>query len=137
MNHPKPIRWKQRFQNFKRAYLRLKEAVDRYEQLSDLEKEGMIQRFEYTFELSWKTLKDYLESEGVEVRFPREVIKTAYQYELIDHGEVWMNMLESRNILSHTYNEKSFQEAVGKVVHSYFQEISSLYQEMERLYHEK
>ena len=71
----KEIRWKQRFQNFEKAFLQFDEAVSTIDELSVLEKEGLIQRFEYTFELAWKTLKDYLESQEVEAKFPREVIK--------------------------------------------------------------
>lgn len=74
----KEIRWKQRFQNFEKAFQQFDEAVSTIDKLSVLEKEGLIQRFEYTFELAWKTLKDFLESQEVEAKFPREVIKKLY-----------------------------------------------------------
>jgi nucleotidyltransferase substrate binding protein (TIGR01987 family) len=75
MDEKKDIRWKQRFVNFEKAFLQLQDAIERFDQLDDLAKEGLIQRFEYTFELAWKTLKDYLESEGIINQFPREVLK--------------------------------------------------------------
>lgn len=109
MNY-KEIRWKQRFENFENAFLLLEEAVNDFPNLSKLEKEGLIQRFEYTFELSWKTLKDFLESQGVEAKFPREVIKQAFKNELILDGELWLQMLDSRNQMAHTYDEKTFKK---------------------------
>lgn len=76
---------KQRFENFRKAHTQFESAVLAYKDLNRLEL--MIKRFEYTFELGWKTLKDYLEAEGVEASFPREVIKTAFQYNIIEDGE--------------------------------------------------
>ena len=123
----KQIRWKQRFQNFEKAYLQLKKAVDLYPALSDLEKEGLIQRFEYTFELAWKTLKDYLENQQVPVKFPRDTIKQAFHYELIADGDVWMDMLEKRNLIAHTYDEKNFQQAVTIITNQYFSALTQLF----------
>ena len=82
----KDIRWKQRFENFSKAFKQLDEAIKVYPNLSDLEKEGLVQRFEYTFELAWKTLKDYLESKGVIVSFPRDVIKEAFAAQVVEDG---------------------------------------------------
>jgi len=123
----KEIRWKQRYENFKKAYTNLDAAVSQFDSLSILEKEGLIQRFEYTFELAWETLKDYLESQDVEVRFPREVIKEAFKYSLIDNGDVWMDMLEKRNLMSHTYDENRFNLAVNKIKNNYYDAISQVY----------
>jgi nucleotidyltransferase substrate binding protein (TIGR01987 family) len=95
--------------------------------LSDLEKEGMIQRFEYSFELAWKTLKDFLASQAIDASFPREVIKQSFHYELIDNGEIWMDMLERRNMLAHTYNEENFRQAIDLITNYYFKEIEKLY----------
>lgn len=103
MDNNKEIRWKQRFENFKKAFLKLKEAVEKFTNLDDLSKDGMIQRFEYTYELAWKTMKDFLESRQVETRFPRDVIKQAFAYGIIDDGEIWMEMHNQRNLLIHTY----------------------------------
>jgi nucleotidyltransferase substrate binding protein (TIGR01987 family) len=91
MNHEE-TRWKQRFTNLIKAYRQLENANKRFSELSVLEKEGLVQRFEYTFELSWKTLKDYLESQGSPVQFPRDVIKEAFSAGVIEDGETWMDM---------------------------------------------
>jgi nucleotidyltransferase substrate binding protein (TIGR01987 family) len=83
MNNPRDVRWKQRFQNFEKAYRQLEDSVLRAEELSDLEKEGMVQRFEYTFELAWKTIKDFLENQYVVAKYPREAIKQAFFMKLL------------------------------------------------------
>ncbi len=123
----KDIRWKQRFQNFEKAFNQLNTAVAQLETLSALEKEGMIQRFEYTFELAWKTLKDYLDQKNVDAKFPREVIKQAFKYEIIDDGALWIEMLEQRNLMAHTYEEQIFQNTVNKISEEYFAAISQVY----------
>ena len=128
MNNNIDIRWKQRFQNFEKAFGQLKNAVTQVESLSDLEKEGMIQRFEYTFELAWKTLKDYLEEKNVDAKFPREVIKQSFKYEIINDGDIWLEMLEQRNLMVHTYEEKIFKTTVNKISKTYFAAISQVYQ---------
>ncbi|HKH44240.1 MAG TPA: nucleotidyltransferase substrate binding protein [Thermoanaerobaculia bacterium] len=109
------VRWKQRFQNFDRAVALLREPFERdVATLSNLEKEGTIQRFEFTVELAWKTLKDYLESEGqvIEPVTPRSVIKEAFAARILSDGQVWIDMLDLRNLLSHTYDEATFDAAV-------------------------
>jgi nucleotidyltransferase substrate binding protein (TIGR01987 family) len=121
------IRWRQRFQNFKKAFEQLRDPVLKVDELSDLEKEGMVQRFEYTFELAWKTLKDYLEEQQVNAKFPREVIKQSFHYEIIQDGEIWMDMLEKRNLMAHTYEETIFRDSVQKIANEYFKAISQLY----------
>ncbi len=127
MTENKEIRWKQRFINFNKAFSQLDKAVDIVSQLDDLAKEGLIQRFEYTLELAWKTLKDYLESKGVIAIFPKDVIRQAFQTEIIENGELWMEMLQERNLLSHTYNEEIFRHSIDKIVNSYFAEIEKLH----------
>ncbi|MDA3849773.1 MAG: nucleotidyltransferase substrate binding protein [Spirochaetaceae bacterium] len=122
----KEIRWKQRFENFSRAYTLLKEASET-SGLSRLEKEGLIQRFEYTFELAWKTVKDYLEAKGVVEKFPRDVLKTAVSTEILKDGQSWMNMLDSRNQLSHCYDEKSFEKVVQSISREYTPAIYQLF----------
>ena len=123
----KSIRWKQRFQNYEKALSQLDKAVERLSSLSDLEKEGLVQRFEYSFELAWKTLKDYLESQNVEAKFPRDVIKSAFQYELIADGEIWLEMLEIRNIIAHTYDEEILKTSVSQIAFHYYPELKKLY----------
>lgn len=126
----KDIRWRQRFENFTKAYSQLSLAIKDFENLSLLEKEGLIQRFEYTFELAWKTLKDYLEAQEVKVSFPREVIKSAFHYGLIEDGDTWMDMLEKRNLMAHTYDEERFKLAIEKIKDSYYEAISQVYNEL-------
>ncbi len=126
MNH-KETRWKQRFSNFEMAFLRLQEAVEDFENLNRLSKEGLIQRFEYTLELAWKTLKDYLESKEEIAKFPKDVVKKSFQANLIEDGEVWMEMLEKRNLLSHTYEEGIFNQVLIEITGTYFQQIKKLY----------
>lgn len=113
------IRWKQRYDNFSKALSYFQATVSEFPQLSKLEKEGLIHRFEYTFELAWKTLKDFLDSQGIAAAYPREVIKQAFHYGLIQDGEIWMDMLEARNQMSHVYNEDRFNEIVAKIVNQY------------------
>ena len=122
----KETRWKQRFNNFNSAFHRLKSAVERIEELDDLAREGLVQRFEYTFELAWKTIKDFLESKGEPEKYQRDIIKKAFQLEIIDQGELWLEMLENRNLMSHTYNQSTFETVVDLIHNKYFPEISKL-----------
>jgi len=122
----KDIRWKQRFENFSKAFKQLDEAIKVYPNLSDLEKEGLVQRFEYTFELAWKTLKDYLESKGVIVSFPRDVIKEAFAAQVVEDGEVWLEMLSSRNQMAHIYEEVVFKQVVNNIKNKYYPAIVQL-----------
>ena len=119
-------RWQQRFQNFEKAYNNLENAND-LEQYSELEKSGFIKTFEYTFELAWKTLKDILEFEGFEVKSPRETIKQAFQTGYIKDGSGWLDILEKRNLMTHTYDEETSQEVVVLIKENYFFLIEDLY----------
>ena len=113
------IRWKQRFQNFDRAFVLLRDALENGpDSLNQLEKEGVIQRFEFSFELAWKTLKDYMEQDGFVFATitPRQVIKEAFAAKILKEGQVWIDMLDHRNLLSNTYNLVKFEEAV-KALH--------------------
>jgi len=121
------IRWKQRFSNFQNAYTQLHEAISRFDTLSVLEKEGMVQRFEYTFELAWKTLKDFLEDKNIDAKYPREVIKKAFEYEIIDDGETWLEMMEQRNLMAHTYSEEIFKKVIQLICEKYFKAISQVH----------
>ena len=123
------IRWQQRFQNFEKAYLHLKEAVNKKE-LSDLEKAGVIQIYEFTFELAWKTLKDLLEEKKAEVKFPKDTIKEAFKYEIIDNGDLWMDMLDKRNLMSHTYNETNAELALKLITGEYFLALEQVYSKL-------
>jgi nucleotidyltransferase substrate binding protein (TIGR01987 family) len=124
------IRWKQRFQNFDRAFVLLREALADNRTLSMLEKEGVIQRFEYTYELAWKTLKDYLEASGVVISpvTPRQVIKEAFAARIITDGQVWINMLDTRNLLSHSYDFSVFELAVKAIAEHYLPAMEKLHE---------
>jgi len=125
------IRWKQRFQNFDRAFVLLREALERApDALSPLEKEGVVQRFEYTFELAWKTLKDYLEEGGLVISpvTPRQVIKEAFAAKVLPDGGVWIKMLDNRNLLSHTYDFSVFEQAVRAISEYYLPAMAKLHQ---------
>jgi len=125
------IRWKQRFDNFDRAFVLLREVHERgVDSLSQLEKEGAIQRFEVAFELAWKTLKDYLEESGLVVNpvTPRNVIKEAFAAKLFDDAQVWIDMMLHRNLLSHTYDNAVFEVVLRAVVDRYFPAFDRLHE---------
>ena len=128
----KDIRWKQRFNNLKKAYCQLIDANEKFAALSVLEKEGLVQRFEYTFELSWKTVKDYLESKGVATQFPGEAVKEAFASGVLADGEAWIDMLDNRNLMSHTYQEEVFREVVDKIHRIYIPAITQLVEYLEK-----
>lgn len=123
------IRWKQRFQNFDKAIELLSSAMD--ENLSMLEKEGLIQRFEYTYELAWKTLKDYLEYSSsinlIEVT-ARNVFKEAFAAGIIKDELVFIDMMLSRNLLSHCYDFSKFNEIILALKSRYFKALSDLHE---------
>jgi len=123
MSPNKDIRWIQRFQNFDRAFLLLRSALEErgLEQMSELEKEGLIQRFEYSYELAWKTMKDYLEEQGTIINpvTPRNVIKEAFSAQIIADGQVWVDMMLHLNLLAHTYDFSKFKEVLDAVVERY------------------
>lgn len=121
------IRWKQRFQNFEKALARLDEACNKTS-LDDLALNGMVQRFEFTLELGWKTLKDYLEQEGFMVRSPRETIRQAFQSGYIIQAQVWMDAIDDRNKLSHDYDETHFRDAEVRIRNQYSQAFHEVYQ---------
>ena len=125
------IRWKQRFQNFDKAYTLLKSTFETrtLSDLSDLEQEGVIQRFEYSYELAWKTMKDYLEENGVVIDLltPRNVIKEAFAAKILPDGQVWINMSLHRNLLSHTYDASKCKEVLEALVAQYLQAFEQLH----------
>ncbi len=130
MQEKHDIRWEQRFQNFDKAFLLLSGAFKAGSaNLSDLEKEGVIQRFEYSFELAWKTLKDYLETGGVIISpvTPRDVIKAGFAAKIIEDGQAWIDMLNHRNLLSHTYDFDVFDKAVREIENRYLPAIARLH----------
>lgn len=120
---PEDIRWKQRFSNYKRALQTLTEAVAlaQTRDLSNLEEQGMIQGFEFTHELAWNVLKDYLEEKGiVGIVGSKDATRIGFKNGLIDDGEAWMDMIRARNLSSHTYNQTTAEEIVGKILERFY-----------------
>ncbi|MBF0462570.1 MAG: nucleotidyltransferase substrate binding protein [Magnetococcales bacterium] len=125
------IRWKQRFDNFDRAFVLLREVQERgVDSLSQLEKEGAIQRFEFAFELAWKTLKDYLEEQGIVIQeaSPRKVIKEAFTVGILEDAQLWIDILQHRNLLSHRYDFRMFDAALREVAARYFAAFDRLHE---------
>jgi nucleotidyltransferase substrate binding protein (TIGR01987 family) len=120
-------RWEQRLENFEKAARLLAEAVEdrAIDTLNDLEQEGVVQRFEYTFELAWKTVKDYMEHQGLQLdeQSPRAVIKAAFAAGILSDGQGWIDMLTHRNLMSHTYDRARFEEAVQAIAGRYLANI--------------
>jgi nucleotidyltransferase substrate binding protein (TIGR01987 family) len=127
----KNIRWRQRFSNLENAFQFLKTGLQK-ESLDPYQEAGIIQSFEFTFELSWKTLRDFLESVGTNVAFARDVIKESFTSSLVKDGHIWLEMLEKRNILSHTYNREQATHAVLLIKTRYFPALEQVYLEMKR-----
>ena len=127
-------RWVYRFDNYKRAFCLLREAMEIMEEreLTQLEKEGIIQRFEYTWELAWKLIRDYLQNEGVVLDkiTPASVIRAAFEAKVIENGETWMKALDARNKMSHVYNLKSFEEVIAEIHSDYLAVLDDLYMSM-------
>lgn len=129
MDEFKDIRWRQRFANFEKSYKLLKENIHKPIE-TELERAGIIQFFEVTFELSWKVMKDYLEAQELSVKSPREAIKQAYQIGLIDEGHIWIDALADRNLTVHTYDEKLAEKMINDIVKIYYPELKKLYDKL-------
>ena len=145
------IRWEQRFSNYKKALHKLEEAVNFIEHnfinrehpedrentgniLNDLVKQGLIQSFEYTHEMAWNVMKDYAAYQGnVEIRGSRDASREAFTMGLINNGEVWMEMIRSRNKTSHTYNEEIADEIFNNVLGDYFHAFTAFRDKMEEI----
>jgi nucleotidyltransferase substrate binding protein (TIGR01987 family) len=112
------IRWKQRFQNFEASLRELRDALEKTE-YTTLERAGLIQLFEISFELAWKTLKDMLFYEGYDVNSPRAAIKQAFANGIIADGELWLKALDGRNLFSHTYDNKLAEDAAALIKETY------------------
>lgn len=139
-NKNKDIRWIQRFSNYKFALKQLKDAVELYKKrnLSLIEKQGLIQAFEFTHELAWKVLKDYLEYQSaLNIRGSRDAVKESFKINLIKNGEIWIEMIETRNITSHTYNKEIAENIVDAIVKKYFTEFIYLENEMDGILNEQ
>lgn len=120
------IRWKQRHRNFSKALQQLQEGVAQ-NPADRLAQEGLIQRFEYTFELAWKCLQDLLQERGyAEIRGPRPVLEQAFQDGLIADGILWFAMLKARNEASHLYDETVFLKLYAEVKEQFLEPLRQL-----------
>lgn len=131
MNQYKDVRWKQRFVNFEKSYKLLEKYIHTPIE-SELDRAGIIQLFEISFELSCKLMKDYLEAQELNVKSPRESIKQAFQIGLIDDGHIWIDGLADRNLTVHTYDEKLADKMVKDIANLYFPELKKLYNKMSK-----
>ncbi len=129
-------RFEERKKDLINATNRLKEALN--EEESDLVIDGVLHRYEFTFELAWKTLKDYLEYLGVTINTgsPREVIKESYAHDLISDGETWIKMMLARNSLSHLYDEETSRQVYNEIKEKYIYQIEKLIKRLNK-YEEK
>ena len=136
MTKPLDVRWLQRFQNFTKALASFRSGIDLAEQreLSDLEKQGLIQSFEFCHELAWNTIKDLLEHQGITgLLGSRDAVREAFSRGLINHGEDWMDMIKSRNLSSHTYNKDVADEIVQKIIDHYAPCFEELFAKLQSL----
>ena len=134
------VRWIQRFTHFVKALSQLKEAVDLAQQrpLSRLEAQGMIQAFEFTHELAWNTLKDFLEDRGVQGLYgSKDATRAAFKAGLIENGEAWMDMIQSRNLTTHTYDEATAAQIISAIRSTYFPEFEALRVKLDELKREE
>ena len=133
MSNTDEIRWQQRLENYSKALAQLEAACDK-DEYSDLEQAGLVQMFEFSFELSWKVLKDLLFYEGYDVKSPRDVIRKSFEMEYIneDDSEVFLDALGKRNLLSHTYEEKTAREAERLINEQYYPLLRRIYNTLEK-----
>ncbi len=132
----KDIRWIQRLDNYQRALIHLQSAVELMAQreLSQLERQGVIQAFEFCWELAWKLMKDYLQWQGIsDLSGPRDATREAFRQGLVKDGQIWMAMLQDRNRTAHTYNEATMLELLSVIRGSYATELSALAIQMKTL----
>lgn len=131
MNHPMNTRWVQRLSNYKKALLQLEKFIAKGV-LNELEEQGLIQAFEYTHELAWNVLRDYLRDKGNgDIHGSRDATREAFKLELIRDGETWMDMINDRNRTSHTYNQATADEIAHNIRVRFFPLFLSLRDKME------
>ncbi len=116
MQQQNDIRWKQRYSNYLKALGQLEKFITKFHELNEMEEQGMIQAFEYTYELAWNTMKDFLQEQGNEnIYGAKSTIQEAFKWELIADGQAWMQLFNARNKTSHTYNEATAKEILKLV----------------------
>ncbi|HPD32865.1 MAG TPA: HI0074 family nucleotidyltransferase substrate-binding subunit [Candidatus Kapabacteria bacterium] len=112
-------RWKYRFKNFDKAFHKLSMIVEK-KTLNEIEQMALIQAFEFTLELGWKTMRDYLLENGFEVRSPKDAIRQAFLAQYIDDGDIWMEAIDKRNESSHTYDDVILLNTVDFIVNEFY-----------------
>ena len=133
MEKPKDIRWLQRLANFDKALLQLKKFFVKVE-LNDLEEQGLIKAFEYTYELAWNTIKDFYEEQGeVAIQGSKDAIRLAFKWGLVVDGEAWMEMIENRKLTVHTYNEATAAVIASLIKKKYFYLFLSLQENLDKI----
>ncbi len=127
------IRWIQRFNNYQKALSQLTRFMQKNE-LNEMEEQGLIQSFEYTFELAWKTLQDYLEEQGgyLDIKGPRPVLMRAFQDGYLTNGEKWMEMLKDRNRTVHTYDEEIAHQISKAIILDYYKLLFELNEKLSK-----
>ncbi len=131
------IRWKQRLDNFRKALIQLTKFIEKGD-LNELEQQGLIQSFEYTYELAWNTIKDLFEEQGqTDILGSRDAFRLAFKRGLIQNGETWMEMIKSRVLTSHTYNEEIANAIAHSIVTAYYGEFVLLHTKLEKLSEEQ
>ncbi len=131
MAEQKDIRWAQRFANYNKTLLQLKKIFVKSE-LNELEEQGLIKSFEYTYELAWNTIKDFYEDQGdVGIQGSKDAVRLAFKRGLISNGEAWLEMIENRKLTVHTYNEATAQEIAMLIKKKYFSLFLVLQQNLE------
>ena len=127
------VRWVQRLANYNKAVDQLSKFIAKG-QLNELEEQGLIQSFEYTYELAWNTIKDYYENQGqMDIQGSRDTIRLAFKRGVIKDGEIWMEMIKSRSMTSHTYNKETADEIAAAIVDRYYQEFINLQKKLNEL----
>ena len=129
-------RWLQRFSNYRKALAQLGDAVALAEtrSLTDLERQGLVQAFEYTYELAWNTIKDFYENQGeTGIQGSRDAFRLAFRRRLVEDGETWMQMIRDRAQTTHTYNESTVQSIVDDILQLYYPQFRALAATLEKL----
>ncbi|MCX6154660.1 MAG: HI0074 family nucleotidyltransferase substrate-binding subunit [Candidatus Kapabacteria bacterium] len=128
LNMLKVERWKLRFENYEKAFLKLSRIVKR-DNLDELELMALIQAFEFTFELAWKTLKDYLTENGFSTKSPKETLRQAIQSEYIEFGQIWMDAIEKRNESSHAYDDTILINTTNFIINEFYKASEEFYKD--------
>lgn len=126
------IRWKQRLQNFSKAFEQLSEFIQKGK-LNKFEEQGLIQCFEYNYELSWNVIKDFYHSQGeTNIQGSKDAFRLAFKRGLIQNGDIWMDMVQSRTLTSHTYNDSTAREVIDSIQNKYFDAFRDLKNQLEK-----